>query len=208
MFHANESKNGKGTLSVIDGRMTFHVSLAGKSILNLYLGKAENAKNDEAHWLNPTKDKVTYEDGFTDTVFGFDIPVTKVDREFDLALIGKKGIWYDHKVSVTDVKEKEALPEGEHEVSVALTGGTGKAKITSPSKVKVSNGHSFLTIVWTSSNYDYMIVNGKKYMNQTPGEKSTFTFPVADVTKPFKVIADTTAMGNPHEIEYTIGILY
>ena len=101
-----------------------------------------------------------------------------------------------------------AFLEGEHEVSVALIGGTGKAKITSPSKVKVSNGQSFLTIVWTSSNYDYMIVNGKKYMNQTPGEKSTFTFPVADVTKPFKVIADTTAMGNPHEIEYTIGILY
>lgn len=53
-----------------------------------------------------------------------------------------------------------------------------------------------------------MIVDGVKYLNKTPGQKSTFTFAVADVTKPFKVVADTTAMGNPHEIEYTIGLLF
>lgn len=208
MFHANEAKKGKGTLSVIDGKMTFHVTLAGKSILNLYVGKAEQAKSDEANWLKPTKDKVIYDDGFTDTAFGFDIPVKKLDREFDLALIGKKGIWYDHKVLITDIEEKEKLSDGEHEVDVALYGGTGKAKINSPAEIKVSNGKTILTVVWSSSNYDYMIVDGNKYLNQTPGEKSTFTFPVADETKPIKVIADTTAMGTPHEIEYTIGILY
>lgn len=208
MFHANESKKDRGTLTVINGRMNFHVTLAGKSILNLYLGKAEDAKNNEAEWLKPTKDKVVHEDGLTDTAFGFDIPVKKLDREFDLALIGKKGIWYDHKVSVTDVAEREKLPSGQYDVDVLLTGGSGKAKIMSPSSMKITNDAAFLTVVWTSSSYDYMIVGGKKYLNQTPGEKSTFTFPVADMTKPFAVIADTTAMGTPHEIEYIIGILY
>ena len=207
MFHANESKKGKGTLSVMNGRMKFHVSLAGKSILNLYVGKAEDAENDENNWLHPVNYKVTYDDGFSETVYGFDIPVKKLDKEFSLALIGKKGIWYNHKVSITDVEEREKLPDGEHQVNIFLDGGSGKAVITS-AMVKVSGTENLLTVIWSSSNYDYMIVDGQKYLNQTPGKKSTFTFPVADVTKPFNVIADTTAMGNPHEIEYTIGIIY
>lgn len=208
MFHASEATDGKGTLSVFDGKMNFHVSLASKSILNLYAGKAEDAKTDEANWLQPTEDSVTYEDGLTETVYGFDIPVTKLNRDFDLALIGKKGVWYDHKVSITDIAEKPGLPEGDHEVAVLLSGGTGKVRISSPAQVKVADGVAMLTVVWTSSNYDYMIVDGVKYLNQNPGSKSTFTFPVTDMAKPLDVIANTTAMGNPHEIEYTIGIIY
>ena len=106
MFHANEAYDGKGTLTVQNGKMTFHVSLAGKSIVNLYCGTAEQAKTDEHGWLQPTTDIVTYEDGTTEKVFGFDIPVKKIGKEFDLALIGKKGIWYDHKVQVLDVVKK------------------------------------------------------------------------------------------------------
>ena len=34
---------------------------------------------------------------------GFDVPVPVIDEEFDLALIGKKGVWYDHKVSVSNL---------------------------------------------------------------------------------------------------------
>ena len=46
MFHANEANDGKGTLTVKDGQMTFHVSLASKKIVNLYVGMAADA---EAH---------------------------------------------------------------------------------------------------------------------------------------------------------------
>ncbi|MCR5762754.1 MAG: hypothetical protein K6G00_05145 [Treponema sp.] len=106
MFHANETCNGKGMLTVKNGKMNIHVSLAGKSILNLYCGTASDAKTDEQNWLHPTTDTVTYEDGTTEQVFGFDIPVKKIDQEFDLALIGKKGIWYDHKVKVCDIVKK------------------------------------------------------------------------------------------------------
>lgn len=208
MFHANESKKGRGTLAVVDGKMMLHVSLPGKKILNLYLGKAEDAGTNEDSWLKPTKDKVTYEDGLSETVYGFNVPVKKLDREFDLALIGKKAVWYDHKVSVSDAQKKEKLGDGNHEVNVFLNGGTGRADIKSPALLTVKNGKSKLKLVWTSKNFDYMIAGGKKYLNETPGEDSTFEIPVEDMTKPVAVIADTTAMGTPHEIEYKIGILY
>lgn len=100
MFHINEAYDGKATLVVQDGAMTVHITLVSKSILNLYPGLAEDAKKDEENWLQPTEDEVTYADGFKETVYGFDVPVPAVDQDFDLALIGKKGTWYDHTVSV------------------------------------------------------------------------------------------------------------
>lgn len=100
MFHANESCDGKGTLTVANGQMTFHVSLSSKKIVNLYPGLAEDAEKEGAVLLEPTTDEVTYSDGTTEEVYGFDIPLKEVNSEFDLALLGTKGKWYDHKVSI------------------------------------------------------------------------------------------------------------
>lgn len=100
MFHVNEANQGMGMLTVKDGKATIHVSLVGKSILNLFLGTANDAQKDGAVLLQPTTDTVTYEDGTTEEVYGFDIPVSAIGEDFDLALVGKKGKWYDHKVSV------------------------------------------------------------------------------------------------------------
>gem|GEM_PF-6467 len=102
MFHVNESKNGLGILTVKDGKMTIHVSLVSKSITNLFVGKADDPDKDNEKLLMPTFDEVTYADGTKEEVFGFDIPVAAVGEEFDLAIIGTKGVWYDHKVSVTN----------------------------------------------------------------------------------------------------------
>ena len=108
MFHVNEANDGKGTLTVKDGKMTIHVSLVSKNIVNLFEGTSEDAQKDGAELLEPTTDTVTYSDGATEEVYGFDIPVPELDKEFDVALIGKKGVWYDHKVSVTNpVKVEE-----------------------------------------------------------------------------------------------------
>ena len=108
MFHVNEANDGKGTLTVKDGKMTIHVSLNSKKIVNLFVGKAEDAQKDGAEILEPTTDEVTYSDGYKEEVYGFDIPVPELDKEFDVALLGKKGVWYDHKVSVTNpVKVEE-----------------------------------------------------------------------------------------------------
>lgn len=107
MFHVNETKDGKGTLTVKDGKMTIHVTLASTHIVNLYPGTAEEAKKqDKDDLLQPTTEKVKYEDGTTEEAYAFDVPVTEIDKEFDCALIGTKGKWYDHKVKVTNpVKE-------------------------------------------------------------------------------------------------------
>ena len=102
MFHVNEAYDNKGTLTVADGQMTIHVSLVSKKIVNLFPGTAEEAQAEGAVLLEPTTDPVEYADGTTDEVYGFDIPVPAIGEEFDCALVGEKGKWYDHKVMVTD----------------------------------------------------------------------------------------------------------
>ena len=101
MFHVNDANDGKGTLTVKNGKMTIHVSLQSQNIVNLFYGVAEDAKKDGAELIQPTTDTVAGEE-----VYGFDIPVPELDKEFDVALIGKKGVWYDHKVSVTNPVKK------------------------------------------------------------------------------------------------------
>ena len=107
MFHVNEANEGKGTLTVEDGKMTIHISLVSKNIVNLFPGTAKEAQKKGAKLLEPTTDKVTYSDGTTEEVYGFDVPVPALDEEFDLALIGTKGKWYDHKVSVSNPVKAE-----------------------------------------------------------------------------------------------------
>ena len=168
MFHANEACDGKGTLTVENGQMTFHVSLASTHIVNLYLGKASDAADHEADWLQPTTDTVTYSDGTSEEVYGFDIPVSAVDADFDLAILGTKGKWYDHVVSVRDAVEKAAEAEtpadGTYTCDVTLEGGSGRATVESPAALTVADGKMTATIVWSSPNYDYMIVDGEKYL--------------------------------------------
>ena len=107
MFHVNEANEGKGVLTVEGGQMTIHVSLASKGILNLFVGTAEDAQKEGAVLLEPTTDTVEYKDGTSEEVYGFDIPVPAIGEEFDCALIGEKGTWYDHKVSVTEPVKEE-----------------------------------------------------------------------------------------------------
>ena len=107
MFHVNEAYDNKGTLTVTDGQMTIHVSLVSKNIVNLFPGTAEEAQAEGAALLEPTTDSVEYADGTTDEVYGFDIPVPAIGEEFDCALVGEKGKWYDHKVMVTDPVKAE-----------------------------------------------------------------------------------------------------
>ena len=243
MFHVNEANDGKGTLTVKNGKMTIHVSLASKKIVNLFAGKAEDAQKDGAEVLEPTTDTVTYSDGMSEEVYGFDIPVPAIDEEFDVALIGTKGKWYDHKVSVknpvksddTDAKkddkenkdadskaddaDKDAkdsktgegktladlnLEDGDYTMDVTLTGGSGRATIDSPAAIKVEGDKATATIVWSSPNYDYMLVDGEKYEPVNKDGNSTFEIPVSVFDAEMDVTADTVAMSEPHEIDYTL----
>ncbi len=107
MFHVNEANKGRGILTVKDGKMTIHISLASKKITKLYFGTVEEMNKGGKNILEPTTDTVTYEDGMSEDVYGFDIPVPYLDKEFDCALLGSKDNWYDHKVSVSDPQPVE-----------------------------------------------------------------------------------------------------
>lgn len=218
MFHINEANEGKGILTVKDGVMIMHISLPSKSVVNLFSGLVEDATKDGAVLLEPSIDTVTYSDGTSEEVHGFDIPVPVIGEEFDLALIGTKGKWYDHKVVVSNPvagysihgdseATKEAaitLEEGEYLVDIAMEGGSGKASIESPAKMIVKEGESVVTITWSSPNYDYMILDGVKYEPVNTEGNSVFELPIKEFGVPVTVIGDTTAMSKPHEVEYKI----
>ena len=209
MFHVNEASDGKGTLTVEDGQMTLHISLQSKKIVNLYVGMAADAPDHEADWLQPTTDTVTYSDGTSEEVYGFDVPVEALDTDFQLAILGTKGKWYDHTVSVRNVEAQaaeavETPADGSYTCEVTLEGGSGRATVDSPAALTVADGKMTATIVWSSPNYDYMIVDGEKYLPANTEGNSTFEIPVSALGTPLSVVADTVAMSTPHEIEYTL----
>ena len=211
MFHVNEADNGQGTLTVAGGAMTLHVSLASKKIVNLYLGTAADAPDHEDDWLQPTTDTVTYSDGTTDEVYGFDIPVPALDTDFQLAILGTKGTWYDHTVSVRNAVPAETSDEptkvpadGSYTCAVTLEGGSGRATVESPAALTVEGGIMTATIVWSSPNYDYMLVDGEKLLPTNTDGNSTFEVPVSALDTALPVTADTVAMSTPHEIDYTL----
>ncbi len=218
MFHVNESKDGRGELTVKDGKMTLHVSLVSKRIVNLFVGKAEDAKKDGAALLQPTTDKVTYSDGYEEEVYGFDIPVEALDEEFDLALIGTEGKWYDHRVRVSDPQPLEngvdaqgaatveisKLSDGAYTAEVTLEGGSGRAHIDSPAQLTVRDGKMTASIAWDSEYYDYMMVDGERYEPVNTEGNSVFEIPVTAFGEPIAVSADTTKMSQPHLIDYTL----
>ena len=216
MFHVSEACDGKGTLTVKDGVMTIHISLGSKKILNLYPGLAEDAAKDGAVLLEPTMDTVTYSDGMTEEVYGFDVPVPVIGEEFDLALIGTKGKWYDHKVKVSDPVAEDsreaangsfdmsALADGSYTIELTMEGGSGRASIQSPTQITVADGAATAILEWSSPNYDYMLVNGEKYLPVNTEGNSVFEVPVEALDAPLTMIGDTVAMSTPHEVEYTV----
>ncbi len=229
MFHVNEVCDGKATLTVSNGQMTVHLIMPSKNVVNLYPGLAEDAAKEGAELINPTTESVTYPDGLSEEVYAFDVPVPYLDEEFDLALIGTKEVWYDHKVVVSSPVEDEEAPEeaeaaddtetetaesdelinggrvsGTYTCEFDFEGGSGRAYIESPAILNVNEEQVTATITWSSENYDYMIVDGEKYLPENTEGNSVFTIPVTVFDQPITVIGDTVAMSQPYEIEYTI----
>ena len=100
---------------------------------------------------------------------------------------------------------KTDLTDGEYSIQVDLEGGSGKASVSSPTLMIVKDGRMYAELQWSSSNYDYMIVDGEKYLpTNEEGMNSVFEIPILALDEPVSVIADTTAMGAPHEIDYTL----
>lgn len=113
--------------------------------------------------------------------------------------------------SDTDAKTGEPqavqidMPDGDYSIEVNLMGGSGRASVTTPTWMYVQGGKGYARLLWSSPHYDYMILDGRTYYNETKdGGNSSFTIPITATDMPVDIIADTTAMGDPVEIAYTL----
>ncbi len=199
-------------LHVKDGAMTAEMFMSGTGYLYLYPGTAEEAVSHEE------ADYIPYEEN-ADGVHVFTIPVQALDAEIPCSAYSKKKEkWYDRTLLIRadslpadafvesrfTTVESLGLADGEYTIEVTLEGGSGKASVSSPAKLTVSDGSASAEIIWSSNKYDYMLVNGEKFEPVSTEEYSVFEIPVPGFDYPMPVSADTTAMSQPYEIEYTL----
>ncbi len=127
----------------------------------------------------------------------------------NLVVLGSTSLSEEKESETEAVKAPEAaatdLADGRYSIEVAMTGGSGRASISSPTLLRVAQGKAYASLTWSSANYDYMIVGGEKFLNEkTDGSNSTFTIPITAFDTPIDIVADTVAMGDPVEINYSL----
>ena len=200
------------TLKVDGGRMQAVLTMSGTSYLYLYPGKAEEAAAaDKESLISYVED----EDG----AYTFTVPVDALDAGTDCAAFSRrKELWYDRTLvflasslpmeawknpPMTTVEELE-LADGMYWAEGTLSGGSGRTTIETPVAVTVTDGSAIAEIIFSSSNYDYVLVDGEKYETVNMEGNSTFLIPVAGFDYNMPIVADTIAMSRPYEIEYTI----
>lgn len=197
-------------LTVAGGKMTAEMHMGGKGYLKVFMGTGEEAAAASGEACIP----------YTEAADGshiFTVPVEALDMGIPCAAFSKnKELWYDRTlVFRADSLPAEAfaegtyltadsLEDGSYTVEVRLEGGSGKASVESPAALRVENGAALATIVWSSSNYDYMRIGDEKFLPVNPEGNSTFEIPISVFDRNMTVFADTTAMSTPHEIEYAL----
>jgi hypothetical protein len=199
-------------LTVADGQMTAVMTMGGTGYLYVYPGAAEEAAAaSEADYIPFAEN--------ADGAHTFTIPVAALDTGVLCAAFSKnRETWYDRTLcfradslpleafadGVLTTAQSLGLSDGDYAASVTLNGGSGRASVTSPAALTVRDGVCTARIAWSSPNYDYMSVNGEKYFPVNANGNSVFEIPVAAFDRPLTVFADTTAMSQPHEIEYSL----
>lgn len=191
----------KAVLTVDDGKMSCTLTMSGKGYGKLYMGTAEDAAQAGEDDCIPY---VEDEDGAKT----FTVPLESLNTEVDCAAWSiKKEAWYARTlVFLADTLRPadQELADGTYTLDVALEGGSGRASVESPCTLKVESGAMTATVVWSSPNYDQMIVDGTQYLPVNTEGNSTFEIPVATLAEPLAVQAETTAMSTPHMIDYTL----
>lgn len=199
-------------LTVESGKMTATMHMGGKGYLYVYMGTGEQAAAaDEADYIPFTEQ--------ADGTHSFTVPVDALDEGIDCAAFSKKKEkWYDRTIlfradslpmdafadGVVTTPDSLSLADGSYTADVALAGGSGRASVQSPAELTVKDGKVTAKIVWSSKNYDYMKVGDTKYDTVIEDEHSTFEIPVSCFDWAMAVKADTTAMSEAHEIDYTL----
>lgn len=207
MFNITEAE-----LTVAEGKMSVCMTLSGSGYGKVFMGTGEEAeKADEADYIQAEES--------ADGKNVFEIPVEALDQGIDCAAYSKKKeTWYDRTLVVradslpadaykegnTKTVESLGLKDGDYTVEVVLEGGSGRTTVESPTELKIEKGQATAVITWSSSHYDYMKIGDEKYDPVNTEGNSAFEIPVTVFDYKQKVIADTTAMSTPHEIEYTL----
>ena len=226
--NADSLKNGKYSISVdssssmfkiadcilyVDnGSMSADIIIASKSYDALFMGTEEEAGNA------PESDRITYTSNESGQSV-FRVPVEALDKEIQCAaLSAKKQEWYGRTLvfradSLPDAAfaesrytsaEQLGLEDGNYTVEVKLEGGSGRASVQSPAELTVKDGKALAKIAWNSDNYDKMVVQEKEYAPVITGGHSVFEIPVTGFDYNMPVSAETTAMSEPHMIDYTL----
>ena len=199
-------------LTVENGSMTAQMTMGGTGYLYVYMGTGEQAANaDESEYIPFVEDAAG--------AHTYTVPVEALDAGVPCAAFSKnKEKWYDRTLvfradslptdafaeGIVTTAEDLALADGDYQVDVTLEGGSGRASVESPAQMTVENGKVTATIVWSSSNYDYMKVDGVRYDAVIENDRSVFTIPVTCFDWKMAVVADTIAMSQPHEIDYAL----
>ena len=200
------------TLTVEDGAMSAVMTMSGTGYKYVFVGTGEEAAAaDESEYIS-------YEET-DDGANTFTIPVEALDQGIACAAFSKKKeMWYDRTLvfradSLPDeafvnidmeTVESLGLSDGTYSVEVSLSGGSGRASITTPTELRIEDSQAVAVIEWSSPNYDYMLVDDEKYLPVNDDGNSVFEIRIDGFDHDFKVVADTTAMSTPHEIEYTL----
>jgi hypothetical protein len=200
-------------LIVKGGKMSAVLTLSGHGYEKLYMGTGEQALAD-------TNDKCIYYVENAQGKYTYTVPVEALDKEIDCAAWSiRNQKWYDRVlVFQSSSIPKEALAagstdgqsaseqpaDGQYVVEVSLEGGSGRATIQSPTELTIEGGDMTAVIRWSSPNYDFMLVDGIKYLPTNTEGNSTFEIPVSQLDSDLAVSADTTAMSQPYLIDYTL----
>ncbi len=198
-------------LYVENGTMSADITLSGTGYGKLYMGTGEDAIEASE------EDYASYQESDDeDAGYMYHVEVEALNQVLECTGWSlRKEKWYDHQImfiaaSLPDeafANQEEVvldLEDGDYTVEVSLSGGSGKASLTSPTTLHVENGVGIVTLEWSSSYYDYMIVDDVTYYPVNEEGNSVFEIPINALDTPQNVVADTTAMSVPHEISYTI----
>ncbi len=194
-------------LTVAGGKMSAVLTLSGTGYEKLYMGTGEEALAD-------TDDKCIYFVKNAEGKYTYKVPVAALNQDVNCAAWSiKKQQWYDRvlvfqstlipKDAISAEASVQLPADGQYTIEVTLTGGTGRAKVESPAKLTVSGGKAAALIVWSSSNYTYMMVDGTKYNPVNTEGNSTFEIPVS-LDEDMAITTETIAMSAPHVVDYTL----
>ncbi len=199
-------------LNVSGDEMTAVMTMGGKGYRYLFMGTGEEAVGASEDQYIPYVEN-------SEGAHTYTVPVEALDEGVPCtAFSNKKEKWYDRTIlfrsdslpfeafkdDLITTPAKLGLEDGEYMVEVSLNGGTGRTTVESPTKIVVNGDECIATITWSSPNYDYMVVEGEKYLPINTEGNSVYEIPIKVFDRAMPIIGDTVAMSEPHEIAYTL----